>query len=317
MPTKQSEPLWEYYREGNRLAALDPPLPLAESRDRDEHWGDLTAEPGGVDYLEVDAGGVPALWAAPKRAAGDRVLLCLHGGGYIGGSMYTHRKMFAHLAKAAGVRALIPHYRRTPEHRHPAPVDDTTAAYGWLLDQGIEAGHVAFAGDSAGGGLTLTTVLRARERGRPDPAALLPISPWTDLTLSGRSIVTNRATDLLFGGHTPMDVDGLVRLFLGDGDRTDPLASPLYADLTGFPPMYVQVGGDEMLLDDATALAERARAAGVEVRLDVFDRQQHTFQMAAGRDPEADEAIRRMAAWLRPRLGLGTRADASVRVGSA
>jgi epsilon-lactone hydrolase len=306
MPTKQSEALWEHWRNSNRNAALGLPLPSPRARDVDDPWGDVTAEPGGVDYLEVDAGGVPAMLAVPKDAAADRAILGLHGGGFIGGSMYTHRKMFAHLAKAAGARALVPNYRRTPEHQHPAPVDDSTAAYGWLLDQGIPAGNIALAGDSAGGGLTLTTVLRARERGLPDPAALLPISPWVDMTLSGESLVTNRATDLLFGGHTPFDVDGLVRMFLGDGDRTDPLASPLHADLAGFPPMYIQVGGDEMLLDDARRLAERARAAGVEARLDVFPRQQHTFQMGAGRDPEADDAIGRLAEWVRPLLGLGT-----------
>ncbi|MFL6073097.1 MAG: alpha/beta hydrolase [Mycobacteriales bacterium] len=317
MPTKQSEALWDYHRASNRNAALGQPLPSPRARDLEDHWGDLTAEPGGVDYLEVDAGGVPALWAAPKGSAADRVILGLHGGGFIGGSMYTHRKMFAHLAKTAGARALIPNYRRSPEHQHPAPVDDATAAYGWLLDQGIPAGQIALAGDSAGGGLALTTVLRARERGLPDPAALLPISPWVDMTLSGDTIVTNRATDLLFGGHTPFDLDGLVRMFLGDGDRTDPLASPLHADLTGFPPMYIQVGGDEMLLADARGIAERARAAGVEVRLDVFPRQQHTFQMGAGRDPEADDAIGRMAAWVRPLLGLGAAEPARMAAAGA
>ena len=305
MPSPQSAPLVAHYRQSNANAARVPPLPLDEGRDFTEHWGDVTAEPGAVDYLEVDAAGVPAMWAAPHGAADDRVLLCLHGGGFVGGSMYTHRKMFAHLAKAAGARALVAHYRRTPEHRHPAPVDDATAAYGWLLDQGIDPAHVAVAGDSAGGGLALTTVLRARERGLPDPAALLLISPWVDMAFTGGSLVANRPTDVLFGGDTPMDLEALAAMFLGpDGDRRHPLASPLYADLAGFPPIYVQAGDAEMLLDDARALDERARKAGVDVRLDVFPDQQHTFQMSAGRAPEADEAIRLMAGWVRPRLGL-------------
>src|SRR5205823_2990805 len=277
MLSKQSEALRDYYRTNNRLAAMTPPQPLAEMRDRNEHWGDLTAEPGGVDYLETDAGGVPAIWAVPKGCAEDRVLLCLHGGGFVGGSMYTHRKLFGHLAKATGARALIPHYRRTPEHRHPAPLHDATAAYEWLLGQGISAEHIAVTGDSAGGGLTITTMLHARERGMPTAAALMPFSPWVDLELTGESMSSNRATDLLFGGARPMDIDGLVRMFLGEtGNRRDPLVSPLHADLTGLPPMYIQVGGEEMLLDDGRRLAEHARKAGVTVRLDIFPEQQHT-----------------------------------------
>ena len=135
----------------------------------DEAWGDLTAEPGGVDYLEADANGVPAIWAVPKDSAADRVIMAIHGGGYVGGSLYTHRKLYAHLAKAAGARALVVTYRHTPEHRWPAQVQDTTAAYRWLLDQGVEPARIAFAGDSAGGGLVLTTQLRARDLGRRCP----------------------------------------------------------------------------------------------------------------------------------------------------
>ncbi len=305
MPSRESEQLIAHYRKSNALATMDPPLPLSELRDHNEHWGDVTAEPGGVDYLEVDAGGVPAMWAVPHGCAADRVLLCLHGGGFVGGSMYTHRKMFAHLAKAAGVRALIPHYRRTPEFQHPAPVEDATAAYAWLLDSGITPAHIAVTGDSAGGGLCITTMVLARTRGLPLAAALLPISPWTDLVTTGASLVTNRPTDAMFGGDRPMDVGTLVAMFLGpDGDPTDPLANPAHADLTGFPPMYIQAGGAEMLLDDARLLADLAAKHGVEARLDVFPDQQHTFQMSAGRAPEADDAIARLAAWVRPRLGL-------------
>jgi epsilon-lactone hydrolase len=119
-----------------------------------EHWGDLTREPGGVDYIETDAGGVPGMWVAPKESSEDRVLLCIHGGGFVGGSIFTHRKLFAHLSKAAGVRALIFNYRLTPEHTHPAQIDDATCAYRWLLEQGISPAHIAFTGDSSGGGLS-------------------------------------------------------------------------------------------------------------------------------------------------------------------
>jgi epsilon-lactone hydrolase len=238
----------------------------------------------------------------PVGAAEDRVLLCIHGGGFISGSIYTHRKLFGHLAKQAGARALIFNHRLVPEHRHPAPLDDATTVYRWLLDQGISPAHIAFTGDSSGGGLSITTQLRAREQGLRLPAAAMPFSAWVDMEVSGESYQTNRDKDAFYYQEV---VQWLVDTFLGEnGDRRDPLANPLYTDLTGLPPMYIQVGGDETLLDDSRRLAEHARTAGVEVSLDIFPEQQHTFQMAAGRAPEADDAIRRMAAWVRPKLGL-------------
>lgn len=300
MPSRQSQTVREMY------ARWTAARMSGEPQDQ-ESWGDLTAEPRGVDYVEVDAGGVPAMWAAPRGSAEDRVLLCLHGGGFVGGSIYTHRKMFGHLAKAAGVRALIVGYRLAPAHVHPAQLDDVTAAYRWLLDQGIGADRVAVTGDSAGGGLAITVQLRAREHGLPLPAAAMPLSPWVDMELTGRTYDTNHHKDPFFYREV---VRGLVALYLGeDGDPRDPLANPLYADLAGLAPLYIQAGGDETLLDDARRLDEHAREAGVDVRLDVFAGQQHTFQMAAGRAPEADEAIRMLAAWVRPRLGLPTRRE--------
>lgn len=316
MVSEQSEALNAFYRMSSAALRRDPPLPLDRFRDDImEHWGDVTAEPRGVDYLETDAGGVPALWAIPKDAAEDRALLCLHGGGFISGSTYTHRKLFAHLAKAAGVRALSVEYRRTPEFQHPAPLDDAVAAYRWLLEAGFDAGHVALVGDSAGGGLTVTTTLRARELGLPPAAALLPLSPWFDFELAGDSLVSNQESDVLFGR---MDLAGLVSLFLGEtGNRTDPLVNPLHADLAGLPPTYIQVGDAEMLLDDSRRFADLARDAGVDVTLDVFPEQQHTFQMSVGRAPEADDAVGRLASWVRPRLGLPAAADTLVTAGPA
>jgi epsilon-lactone hydrolase len=251
-----------------------------------ERWEMVTGEPGGTDYLETDAGGVPAMWAVPKGCAADRVLLCLHGGGFVVGSMYTHRKLFGHIAKAVGARALIPDFRRPPEHVHPAPLQDAVTAYGWLLEQGIDASHVAFTGDSAGSGL--------------------------DMEYTGESLVSNRGKDALFEGKEA--IQALAGIFLGEGGSPqDPLATPLYADLAGLPPMYIQVSGDELLLDDSRRLAEHARNAGMEVRLDIFGGQQlqHTFQFSAGRAPEADEAIRRLAEWVRPKLGLADAAAAA------
>lgn len=302
MPTKQADELKTLYGSWIQALGENPEMPLDEMRAMFDHWGDVTAEPGGVDFIETDAGGVPAMWAVPKGCAEDRVLLCIHGGGYVCGSMYSHRKMNAHMAKAIGCRALILHYRRTPEHVHPAQIDDVATAYRWLLDQGIEPRHIAFTGDSAGGALAVTGILRVRERNLPMPAASMPLSPWVDLEITGHSMDANRERDLLVKREI---VDGMASTFLGErGSRTDATANALRADLRGLPPMYIQVGGDETLLDDATRLAERLRLAGVEVKLDMVPAMQHVFQFSAGRAPEADHAIRRLAEWVRPKLGL-------------
>jgi acetyl esterase/lipase len=268
----------------------------------DESWGDLTAEPRGVDYLETEADGLPAMWAVPKRASRDRVLMCIHGGGFVSGSIYTHRKMFGHLAKAAGARALLVSYHLLPEGAFPVPADDVTSAYRWLLDQGISAGRIAFAGDSVGGWLAVTVQLRAREQGLPLPAAALLMSPCVDMETTGESYEANQDSDPFFKREV---VRGIIRSFLGEGtDARDPRANPLYADLSGLGPLCIQAGGDETLAGDARLLAEHASNAGVDVRLDIFPGMLHTFQMAAGRAPEADDAISKMAAWVRPRLGL-------------
>ncbi|MFL6121460.1 alpha/beta hydrolase [Actinophytocola sp.] len=289
MPSKQSEAVRRHWEASHQA------MVSGEQRD-DEAWGNLTAEPRGVDYLETTVTGLRAMWAVPHGCAEDRVLLCMHGGGFVSGSIYTHRKLFAHLAKAVGARALIFEYSLVPA-THPAQVTEAARIYWWLLDQGIR--HVAFAGDSAGGGLVITTQLRARELGLPMPAAVLPFSPWVDLEVTGESYATNRVRDPFFHAETVRELAGA---FLGPTDPRDPTANPLYAELAGLAPTYIQVGGHEALLDDARRLAERAGAAGVEVRLDVFPEMLHTFQMAAGRAPEADDAIRRMADWLRPKL---------------
>jgi acetyl esterase/lipase len=297
MPSKQSEAVRRHWESG-WLAMTQPGY---EGPDN-ESWGDLTAEPRAVDYLETEAGGLPAMWAVPKGASTDRVLMCMHGGGFMGGSIYTHRKVFGHLAKATGARALLVSYHLLPEGVFPVPADDVTNAYRWLLDQGISADRIAFAGDSVGGWLAVTVQLRARERELPLPAAALLISPCVDMETTGESYETNRDSDPFF---KPEVVRQIVGNFLGEGtDPRDPRVNPLYADLDGLGPVYIQAGGDETLVDDARLLDEHARKAGVDVRLDVFPGMLHTFQMAAGRAPEADDAIRAMADWVRPRLGL-------------
>ncbi len=302
MASKQAEQIVSLYKSWVAALGVRPDMPLDEMRAMLEHMGDLAAEPRGVDYIETSAEGVPALWAVPKGCAEDRVLLCSHGGGYVTGSMFSHRKLYAHLAKAVGCRALIVDYGLAPENIHPGPVNDMAKAYRWLLDQGIAANHVAFVGDSAGGGLAVTTILRAREQGLPLPAATMPLSPWLDMDAGGKTFETNRDKDALVAREM---VQGMAATFLGEaGNRRDPLVNPLHGDLRGLPPVYIQVGGYETLLDDSRALAEAVRRADGDVKLDEHPEMQHVFHFMAGVAPEADEAIGQLAAWVRPKLGL-------------
>jgi acetyl esterase/lipase len=267
----------------------------------DINWTALTGEPRGVDYIEVDAGGVPALWVVPKGADEERVLLYAHGGGFIGGSIYTHRKLTGHLAKAVGCRALIYDYPLAHQARHPAQIEAAMTVWSWLADKGFDPRRIVLAGDSCGAVLIYALLQRLRAQGRALPAATLVISGWFDMALTGASYHTNRDKDPAFARET---VDWLVSNFIGDADRKDPEVSPLYADLAGFPPVFLQAGADEALVDESRMFAQRAGQAGVETRLDVFDGMLHSFQMMAGRAPEADDAIGRLAAWVRPRLGL-------------
>jgi monoterpene epsilon-lactone hydrolase len=303
MASVESQELKDLYAGWVKAMAAKPDMSLDEIRRLFSHWGDVTADPGGVDYIEVDAGGVPAMWLLPKGCAQDRALLCSHGGGYVVGSMFTHRKMFAHIAKAVGCRALLVDYRRAPENPHPGPVNDMTTAYQWLLHkEGLKPQHVAFVGDSAGGALALTTIACARERGLPLPVATMPISPWAGWDTSGATYDTRAAQDALVSRDT---TNALGSMFIGEkGDPKHPLANPLYTDYSGFPPIYLTVGDAESLLDDSLRIAERARKAGVEVKLDNYPEMQHVFQFLAGTAPEADEVIKQMARWVRPRLGL-------------
>ena len=306
MASKESRRV-DLYWETVRQSTLNP---RPENLVTNAQWDLLTGEPGGVDYLEIDAGGVPALWAVPHGTAHDGpVLLCFHGGGFVGGSMFTHRKMFAHLAKAIGVRALSVDYTLLPQGGvFPRPVVEGVAAYQWLLDQDIPAGQIAFAGDSAGGQLAMTVQLRARGQGLPLPAATMLISPWTDLEMTGESLDYNKGKDAIFDKQWIID---MAAAFLNGHDPRDPGAGPLRADLSGFGPLYIQVGDQELLLDDSRMLAKHARQAGVDVQIDEFPGQQHSFQMAAGLAPEADDAINRFAAWARPKLGIAEPAAAT------
>jgi epsilon-lactone hydrolase len=241
-----------------------------------------------VTCEKVSAGGVPAEWISAPGAAADRVILYLHGGGYVIGSINTHRAMIARIARASNARALAIDYRLAPEHPFPAAVEDATAAYRWLLAQGYKPGKIVIAGDSAGGGLTLAALIAIRDSRQPLPAGAVPISPWTDLEGTGESVRTRAAKDPMV---TIENLSSSAKQYYGAHDPRDPLVSPLHADFRGLPPMLIHVGDAEILLDDATRVAARARAAGVQVELEVWDEMPHVWHVFAKILPEGQQAI--------------------------
>lgn len=247
----------------------------------------------------VDAGGVPAHWFRAPAALEARTVLYLHGGGYVIGSVETHACLIDGIGRAAGCRMLALDYRLAPEHPFPAAVDDVVAAYRWLIGQGADPARTVIAGDSAGGGLTVAALVALRDAGVPVPAGGICLSPWADLEGLGESMSTRAEADPMVGR------DGLLnmaRLYLGTTEARHPLASPLHADLRGLPPLLVQVGDAEVLLDDATRLAERARAAGVDVEIEVWPEMVHVFQAFAPMLPEGREAVARIGDWARARM---------------
>ena len=258
--------------------------------------------PAGTTVEPADAGGGPAEWLAAAGVAGRRVLMYLHGGAYQVGSPATLRHLKALLSAAASSRVLSVGYRLAPEHPFPAAVEDALTAYRWLLAGGTDPAAIVIAGDSAGGGLTLATLVAARDAGEPLPAAAAVISPWTDLALTGESLRTRAAVDVML---KPAGIAETAELYLAGADPRHPYASPLYADLRGLPPILIHVGDAEVILDDSTRFAARARAAGVDVTLEVWDEMPHVWHAFAGVLPEADQAVASIGAWLSERYADG------------
>ncbi|RRO18784.1 alpha/beta hydrolase [Saccharopolyspora rhizosphaerae] len=278
--------------------AGDAALSMRLLRSLFDEWHQPTREPEDVTYAEESVGGVPGIWATPIGADATKVVLYTHGGGFAVGSASSHRKLAAHVAKALGVTAFVLDYRRAPEHPHPAQVEDGVAVFSALTSRGIAPQDITTIGDSAGGNLAVAIPLALRARGLPLPGQVIAFSPWLDMENSGETLVTNDATDALI---TVALLEGMVAGVLAGGevDPKTPLANPLYADFTGFPRLYINAGGAESLLDNATRLAERAEAAGVDVTLSVVDGMQHVYPFLAGRAPEADAALEALAAWYR------------------
>ncbi|MDP6833119.1 MAG: alpha/beta hydrolase [Alphaproteobacteria bacterium] len=289
MTTQELEKLVENFR------SLPPSadLSLAEIRANLGYLERALPVPDDARIEVVDAGGVAAeLVRAPGAAGqadGNAALLYLHGGGYAFCGPGTHRLLAYNLSAATGMACLLPDYRLAPKHPYPAALEDAIAAYEWLCGQGHPAARIAIAGDSAGGGLTVATALRLQQLGQPLPGALACLSPWTDMTMSGASINGKAGADPMVQRAS---LERCAQWYLGDnGDRADPLVSPLHGDLSGLPPMLIQVGSEEVLLDDAANLAARAREAGVTVDYACWEQMFHVWHLYAPMLSEGRDAI--------------------------
>jgi epsilon-lactone hydrolase len=278
----------------NAPKAVD--MDLAHQREAGEHAEDMTSEPEGVTY--EDAPAVGGLWATPQNWDGESGIVYLYGGGYVISSPHSRRKLAGHLTNASRARGLVPRYHLVPERPFPSAVEDAAADYRWLLDKGYRPERVVIAGDSSAGGLAVATMLKLREDGTPLPAGGVPISPWVDLACTGETLETNAKADLT---ATKASLMRMASQYLDGANPRTPLASPLYADLSGLPPLLIVVGGDEVLLDASVRLARAAGMAGVDTTLYIGDGMQHIFPIYCGMIPEADAAVTMIGAWIRDR----------------
>ena len=278
----------------NAPKAVDMDLP--HQREAGEHAEDMTSEPEGV--LFEDAPAVGGLWATPRSWDGESAIMYLYGGGYVISSPHSRRKLAGHLANAARARALVPRYHLAPERPFPSAVDDAAADYRWLLGEGHHPERVVIAGDSSAGGLTIAAMLKLRDDSAALPAGGVPISPWAGLACTGETLETNATADLT---ATKASLQRMAGQYLQGEDPHTPLASPLYADLSGIPPLLVVVGGAEALLDDSVRLSRSAGMAGVDVTLYIGAGMQHIFPIYCGAIPESDAAVAMIGAWVRSR----------------
>ncbi len=262
----------------------------------------------GVSVEATNVNGLYAEWLRPKSAREGKVLLYLHGGAYVIGNCATHRNMASHIAKAAGMAALVPEYRLAPEHRFPAGIEDCVGVYRFLLAEGFRPEDITIAGDSAGGGLTVATLLSLRHAGDPMPANAVLLSPFLDVTASGESMQTRSGQDPWF---KQSDIEVVAGLYCNDESEVrNPLVSPVFAHVAGLPPTYIQVGDDEILLSDSTRFAAKLEEAGIEVELEVWPEMWHVFQLFVGKMPEARKAIRKIGDYLRRTPGEAVASEA-------
>jgi len=253
----------------------------------------VRVEPDEINGLYVE-------WLTPKKRADGKLLIYLHGGGYVVGGCDMHRQMVSHIARAGRIKALLPEYRLSPEHKFPAAVDDAVAIYQTVLKTGIPAENILFAGDSAGGGLVVATLLALRDAGDPLPAAAVLLSPFLDATGSGDSMRTRAAQDPWFRAQ---DLGVIADYYCEPHQRRFPLVSPVFADVEGLPPLLIQVGDDEILLSDSERIADLCIAAGTDIELQVWPEMWHVFQMFVGKMPESRRAINKIGDYIQSYFG--------------
>jgi acetyl esterase/lipase len=269
--------------------------PLAMQRACSNIPGKLFRPPK-CDVQSVVVEGLRAEWIHMPAAMDKSVVLYLHGGAYTMGSCNSHRRLAARVARACRARLLLPEYRLAPEHPYPIPLEDAVAAYRWLLECGVAPQDIAIAGDSAGGGLAMAVLVFLRDAGDPLPAATVCMSPWTDLKITGASLKTKAKADPFL---KPAYLRRMAKDYIQDNDPRTPTISPIYADLQGLPPLLIQVGSAEILQDDAVRLADRAREAGVDVTLEVWEGMVHVWQFMAHILPEGRQAIEKIGIFVR------------------
>jgi epsilon-lactone hydrolase len=299
VPSQAMQEAIDYIRKEQQAGEDQPPPTLAQRRASFVPAGRAHPIPRDVRVAEVNANGVPAYWLTPPNGDPGRVLLFLHGGGFQLGSLASDGELAARLGRASGMRVLFPEYRLAPEHPFPAAIDDVMAVWHWLRDdQRLDVRSLAVAGDSAGGGLAVSSLVATRDAGLALPAAAALMSPTVDLTSSGASM-TERAADDPFS--TPALLRQLAADYLGGADPTTPLASPLFASLAGLPPMLILVGTADILLSDSERLATAATRAGDLVTLHVGEGLPHVYPIMLG-TPEAAEATEQIGSFLRARV---------------
>jgi acetyl esterase/lipase len=254
--------------------------------------------PAGLEVSPFDLNGMYAEWLLPAGAGKDKVILYTIGGGYISGTCSDHRTLVAKVAQGSGIALLMFDHRLAPENPYPAALEDSLKAYRWLLEQGTSPDNILIMGESAGGGLCLATLLAIRDQGLPLPAGAVALSPWTDLTLSGESYLTKRNVCISPPGMSRV----CSKYYYGEHDPTDPWISPFYGDLHGLPPIFINVGTYETMLDDSTRFAAKAKAAGVDITLVLGENMVHCYPLMAPMFPEATQALDEICAFIRKRL---------------
>ena len=252
--------------------------------------------PNTIEVEKIDHGPVKGEWHRSKNTRSRRTILYLHGGGYAFGSVKSHRNLTFALAKEAAADVFSLEYRLTPEHPFPAPVEDACAAWNWLIKDGRDPAQITIAGDSAGGGLALALALSCRDRGLPSPAGVVLFSPWTDMSVSGASVDANEETDVMFKRAY---IEGGAKNYLAGADQEDPLASPVFADLSGLPPALIFASDSEALLDDAVRVHEKLLSAGGQSKLVVEKGLAHIWPVYIGRFPEAMRTTKQASAFIK------------------